>query len=369
MKRNWKLLFSNHDLSAVLDARLRTVNDAVRGIEKNYFETSTDDYLAASTASQLVVSPLELLEEETSVSSRDVKVDVSGDRNRHFFTPGPHYMNGLEVTYHVPYLGDSTLLECQPNRFTLNPPRAVIGSGEIMFPYDRVDGDVASTKADFERDIAKIRRWLERVNEQVMGYNASLEAQASQLVRKRRDEIAKTKTALADLGYPVRKDALPGERTTQTNAATIAKRKQKRKDANREYDVALSFAGEDREYVDEVAKILDRTQVSVFYDQFEEVKLWGKDLAEHLHQVYSKDSHFVIMFASRHYEKKAWPSHERQSALSRHLKGETGRILPVKLDDTEIPGVPSTIRYIDARAVAPERLSELIRQKLDDELV
>jgi len=368
MKRHWKLLFSDHNLSAVLDARLRTVNDVVRGIEKNHFETSTDDFLAASTASQLVVSPLELLEEETSVSSRDVKVDVSGDRNRHFFTPGPHYMDGLEVTYHVPYLGDPTLLECQPNRLTPNPPRAVIGSGEIRFPYDRVDGDVASTKADFERDIAEIRRWLAWVNEQVMGYNASLEAEASRLVRQRRQEIANTKIALADLGYPVRTDDLPERRATRTNAGTIARRRRTRQKANREYDVALSFAGEDRGYVDETATILDRTQVSVFYDQFEEVRLWGKDLAEHLHQVYSKDSHFVVMFASRHYAKKAWPSHERQSALSRHLKGETGRILPVKLDDTEIPGVPSTIGYIDARAVAPERLAELIRQKLDDEL-
>ena len=107
--------------------------------------------------------------------------------------------------------------------------------------------------------------------------------------------------------------------------------------------------------------------MSVFYDQFEKVRLWGKDLPEHLHQIYSKGSLFVAIFASRHSAEKAWPSHERRSALSRHLKGEAGRILPVKLDDTDIPGVPSTMGYIDARAVSPERLAELVRQKLDDE--
>ena len=47
------------------------------------------------------------------------------------------------------------------------------------------------------------------------------------------------------------------------------------------YDVALSFAGEDRFYVDQVATILKEQGVSVFYDEFEEVDLWGKDLALH----------------------------------------------------------------------------------------
>ena len=38
----------------------------------------------------------------------------------------------------------------------------------------------------------------------------------------------------------------------------------------RRYDVALSFAGEDREYVDRVAAALVRSGVSVFYDHYEE---------------------------------------------------------------------------------------------------
>ena len=41
------------------------------------------------------------------------------------------------------------------------------------------------------------------------------------------------------------------------------------------YEVTLSFAGEDREYVEEVAKVLKENNVSVFYDKFEEVNLWG----------------------------------------------------------------------------------------------
>jgi hypothetical protein len=47
------------------------------------------------------------------------------------------------------------------------------------------------------------------------------------------------------------------------------------------YDIALSFAGEDRDYVEEVANSLNENVVRVFYDKFEQVDLWGKDLVVH----------------------------------------------------------------------------------------
>lgn len=40
-----------------------------------------------------------------------------------------------------------------------------------------------------------------------------------------------------------------------------------------EYDVALSFAGENREYVREIAKKLKAKKLKVFYDEFEETNL------------------------------------------------------------------------------------------------
>jgi len=36
-----------------------------------------------------------------------------------------------------------------------------------------------------------------------------------------------------------------------------------------EYDVALSFAGEDRAYVEKVAKYLKEKSIRVFYDKYE----------------------------------------------------------------------------------------------------
>jgi len=45
-----------------------------------------------------------------------------------------------------------------------------------------------------------------------------------------------------------------------------------------EFEIALSFAGENRTYVDQVANLLRDSGVKVFYDLFEEASPWGKNL-------------------------------------------------------------------------------------------
>ena len=54
------------------------------------------------------------------------------------------------------------------------------------------------------------------------------------------------------------------------------------------YDVALSYAGEDREHAATLANILKHRGVKVFYDQYEKPILWGKDLYIHLSDLLSE---------------------------------------------------------------------------------
>jgi hypothetical protein len=133
------------------------------------------------------------------------------------------------------------------------------------------------------------------------------------------------------------------------------------------YDVALSFAGENRAYVERVAEELSKTKVRVFYDGYEQVNLWGKDLYSHLDAVYRKQARFCVLFVSSEYRSKVWTNHERRSAQARALEENREYILPVRLDSTELDGLPNTIGYIDARSTPPEELAELIVQKLRSE--
>lgn len=132
------------------------------------------------------------------------------------------------------------------------------------------------------------------------------------------------------------------------------------------YDVCLSFAGEQRAYVELVARELKLAGLKVFYDQDEEVipMLWGKNLAEYLDYVYQHGSRFCLMFISKDYAEKVWTIHERRSAIARAMQGDGEYILPARFDDTELPGLHPTVGYLDLTKVAPATLAEHVVAKL-----
>lgn len=133
-----------------------------------------------------------------------------------------------------------------------------------------------------------------------------------------------------------------------------------------QYDVALSFAGEDRAYVAQVAELLRERNVRVFYDEFAIAETWGADLYTFLDDVYRKKSRFAAVFVSKHYAAKPWTSHERQSVQARALNELGPYLLPIRLDGTDLPGLRPTTAYVDARRITVERLVELIQEKLGE---
>lgn len=133
------------------------------------------------------------------------------------------------------------------------------------------------------------------------------------------------------------------------------------------YHIALSFAGEDRDYVDRVATHLRESGVEVFYDKFEETKLWGKDLYSYLTDIYQNRALYTVMFVSEAYKEKLWTNHERKSAQARAFTESQEYILPAMFDENvEIPGLLKTTGYISLRGLSPEEFGDKIIDKLKD---
>lgn len=134
--------------------------------------------------------------------------------------------------------------------------------------------------------------------------------------------------------------------------------------ASRPYQIALSFAGEQRTYVRAVAEALTARHIAVFYDEFEAIALWGKDGAEHFHQVFAQDAQYVVMFISADYVAKSWTRQERRAALSRQIESADEYVLPVRFDATPVPGFPTTLQYLEAARYSPAELAVLIAAKI-----
>jgi hypothetical protein len=91
---------------------------------------------------------------------------------------------------------------------------------------------------------------------------------------------------------------------------------------------------------------------------------WGEDLIEFFEGVYRVRSRFAILFLSRHYAEKMWSREERRNALARAVEQRGAYVLPVRLDDTEIPGLRPTVGYLDARRIGIEGLVTAFVAKL-----
>jgi hypothetical protein len=133
---------------------------------------------------------------------------------------------------------------------------------------------------------------------------------------------------------------------------------------NFKYDIAISFAGEDRIHAEHLASLLIKNGVRVFYDSYEQAVLWGKDLYQHLQSVYRDHAKYCLIFVSKQYSQKLWTKHELQQAQARAFREHHEYILPVRLDDTEIPGLNATVGYLDLRSHTIEDIQGVILQKL-----
>src|SRR6266516_1199007 len=131
-----------------------------------------------------------------------------------------------------------------------------------------------------------------------------------------------------------------------------------------DYDVALSYASEDRGYSDALATILQREGVKVFYDKYEKAALWGQDLYTYLSDIYQNKARYCVMFLSQYYAAKLWTSHERQAAQARAFKEQSPYILPIRLDDTVIPGILPTTSYLVWHEETAESLAHTVLEKL-----
>lgn len=130
------------------------------------------------------------------------------------------------------------------------------------------------------------------------------------------------------------------------------------------YDVALSFAGQDRSYAHALAEVLRGRGLNVFYDTYEKSTLWGKNLYTYLSDIYQNKARYCVMFLSQYYAEKLWTNHEREAAQARAFEENEEYILPVRLDDTKIPGISSTVAYLSWPPETAETIADAIMQKL-----
>ncbi|MFE3170401.1 TIR domain-containing protein [Amycolatopsis sp. NPDC059090] len=138
-------------------------------------------------------------------------------------------------------------------------------------------------------------------------------------------------------------------------------------DSSGTYDVAVSFSGNQRDYVEQVVRACEGLGVVVFYDRDETVRLWGKNVITELRRVYGGVAvRHVIPFLSEDYIAGAYPMDEFYAAMTVSVRRGGDYILPVVMDNVEIPPelLNPAIIYLRAADHSPEELARLVARKV-----
>lgn len=130
------------------------------------------------------------------------------------------------------------------------------------------------------------------------------------------------------------------------------------------YDVALSFAGEQRSYVKRVYNALNKKGLKVFYDKSPDVQAahLGKRFSEVAQRVYGESAEFAVIFASKEYVSKQWPYFESAHLLDR-MRAELfqgNKIIVGKFEDVRLPGFPGDIWYANLSETPAATFAKII---------
>lgn len=132
------------------------------------------------------------------------------------------------------------------------------------------------------------------------------------------------------------------------------------------FKIALSFPGEHRIFVEQVAaRLADQIgHDRVLYDRYYEAEFARPDLDTYLQRLYHDESELIAVFLCADYERKEWCGLEWRAIRDLIKKRQASTVMPLRFDNTEIPGLFSTDGYVWIDSRSPQEIADLILQRI-----
>jgi len=130
-----------------------------------------------------------------------------------------------------------------------------------------------------------------------------------------------------------------------------------------DFDVFISVAGEDRHIAQTLHDLLQERGVVAFYYKYYQSGLWGERTTDQFPSICSR-ARFFIPIVSKFYVDKWWPRYEFLIAKEEEGKRPRPFILPLRLDDSVLPGLHPDIGYLDLRCEPLESVVDIFLEKL-----
>jgi Subtilase family/TIR domain len=137
----------------------------------------------------------------------------------------------------------------------------------------------------------------------------------------------------------------------------------------RRFAVAFSFAGEQNDYVERVWKALRLygrlPRRRIFYHKVLEGELSRPNLDVYLQDIYLNQTDLLVVFLSAEYATKEWTGLEWRVVREMIKQKKSSAVMPIRFDETDIPGLFSIDGYVSAAGREPEDVADDILDRLE----
>lgn len=132
------------------------------------------------------------------------------------------------------------------------------------------------------------------------------------------------------------------------------------------FRVALSFAGEKRDFVEKVAAILAQRfgESAVLYDKFHEAEFAVYDLGIRLPKLYGEQSDLIVPVLCPAYDAKRWTGWEWVHIYGLLTKAVGHRVMPSRFERAIADGLALTAGFIELDDKTPAQFATLILERL-----
>ncbi len=150
---------------------------------------------------------------------------------------------------------------------------------------------------------------------------------------------------------------------------SVATRAQMRAPVNigmHRFDVAFSFPGAYRQFVESVARITSAIlgQDTCFYDFYYQAQLARPGIDVLLQDLYATRASLIVVFLGSAYQAGRWPSIEWTSIRAIINRREHEKVMFIRMDDGDVDGVQAHDGYVDARRFTPDQIAGMVAQRV-----
>lgn len=218
------LLFNDGDLRLALEEQNEGLRAEVERAPEDHVLQADEDAWAEALAERWRLATPALRPDDVWMDEpRDVKVDVSWDHfNRAILDPSqPAYVAGHQTVVHIPFDGDKSIFRMRASQYSLSPPRAAIGEGELRLVIEYPSDRPTDIRAETQGLINSVEQNLRFARNDVDQHNRGLEQLARNAIADRRRRVQAHREHLERTGLPV---GPPGQRAKTYIAEALVRR-------------------------------------------------------------------------------------------------------------------------------------------------